>query len=84
MIGFKPVIVKIGKKSTYTHISSYCTTRLTGFHIIGVGTTANCHFQACALLYFRALIEVAIVICLKALIFISYLQTLANHASCSL
>ena len=59
------------RKKVDLYISSYYATRLIGFHITVFGTMANCHFQACALRRFRTLVEVGIVICLKAVIFIS-------------
>ena len=70
MIGFKTSDCK-NRKKVGLYTSSYYATRLIGFHIIGFGSIANCHFQACALHRFRALVQVTIVICLKALIFIS-------------
>ena len=73
MIGFKTSDCK-NREKVDLYISSYYATRLIGFHIIGFGTLANSHSQACALRRFRALVQVTIVIYLKALIFISCWQ----------
>ena len=79
MIGFKTIdYKKVGAREKSTFVLTQQRLRQkTGLHVVGFGATVQGHFEACALrrfwasLLLAAVVEVAVVICLKSLLSVS-------------